>query len=117
MSFRVGDKVEWKSPLPSVVQTNDAGIVVSIAHPVLTRRGVNKAILVYEFIGSDREIFSVWSRCCPIGLLSESWEIGFWGVARYRKCPPAVPQNLSKSHRSIFLQSAARSSVNSLVKE
>ena len=73
MSFRVGDKVEWKSPLPSVVQTNDAGIVVSIAHPVLTRRGVNKAILVYEFIGSDREIFSVWSRCCPIGLLSESW--------------------------------------------
>jgi hypothetical protein len=39
------------------------------------------------------------------------------GVARYRKCPPAVPQNLSKSHRSIFLQSAARSSVKSLVKE
>src|SRR5271166_4047303 len=84
MSFRVGDKVEWKSPLPSVVQTNDAGIVVSIAHPVLTRRGVNKAILVYEFIGSDREIFSVWSRCCPIGLLSESWEIG---ILRCREVP------------------------------
>jgi hypothetical protein len=39
MSFRVGDKVEWKGPLPSVVQTN---VIKAIQDPAPVREFLEK---------------------------------------------------------------------------